>query len=250
MHIELGFAIAAVLATFFVGLSKGGMQVTGMLATPILSLQIDPLRAAAILLPVFIISDAVGVWTFRKRYDARNLAILIPSALFGIFLGWLLAASVPERAVGAMIGAIGLAYVIYAHSGLRRLSSVRRRPSRVVGWICGIMSGFTSFVSHSGAPPYQIYVLPQRLDKLVYAGTSAIVFASMNAAKLVPYWALGEFPVSTLKISMMLIPVGVLSTLLGVYLVKVIPEKAYYTLAEILLAAISIQLIYINLAST
>lgn len=105
------------------------------------------------------------------------------------------------------------------------------------------MSGFASFVSHSGAAPYQVYVLPQRLDKLTYAGTSAIVFATMNAAKLIPYWALGEFALSTLHISAVLVPVGIISTLLGVYFVKVPPERIYYVLAEILLALISLRLI-------
>lgn len=244
MILDPWFLFAAVLAAFLIGLAKGGMQVTGMLATPILSLQVEPLRAAAILLPVFIVSDIVGVWTFRKNYDRGNLITLIPSALTGIFLGWLLAAAVPPRAVAGMIGVIGLAYIIHAHSGWWKRAPSGKPPNRLIGWICGILSGFTSFISHAGAPPYQIYVLPQRLDKLVYAGTSAIVFASMNAAKLIPYWALGEFPVSSLKISMLLLPIGILATLLGVYLVKVIPEKTYYLLAEVCLAAISVKLLW------
>jgi uncharacterized membrane protein YfcA len=124
MQIDIGFAIAAIAATFFVGLSKGGMQITGMLATPIMSLRCDPLQAAAILLPVFIVSDAVDVWTFRKRYDLANLKILIPSALGGIFIGWLMAASVSEPAMTLLVGGIGLAYILYNHAGLRRLLPV------------------------------------------------------------------------------------------------------------------------------
>ena len=54
------------------------------------------------------------------------------------------------------------------------------------GILWGTLAGFTSFISHAGAPPFQIYVLPQRLPKLVFAGTSTILFATINAAKIVP----------------------------------------------------------------
>src|SRR3546814_8322223 len=54
------------------------------------------------------------------------------------------------------------------------------------GLVFGLLPGFTSFVAHAGAPPYQMYVVPQRLEKMAYAGTSTILFAIVNAAKLVP----------------------------------------------------------------
>ena len=41
--------------------------------------------------------------------------------------------------------------------------------------------------SHAGAPPYQVYVLPLGLEKTVFAGTTTIFFAFVNAVKLVPY---------------------------------------------------------------
>ncbi len=74
------------------------------------------------------------------------------------------------------------------------------RPADVPrGLFWGSITGFTSFVSHAGAPPYQMYVLPQRLEKMVYAGTSTIVFAIINLLKLPPYWFLGQVNLGSLR---------------------------------------------------
>jgi len=54
------------------------------------------------------------------------------------------------------------------------------------GLFWGTLSGFTSFISHAGAPPYQVYVLPQQLPKTVFAGTATLVFAAINLAKVLP----------------------------------------------------------------
>ena len=51
------------------------------------------------------------------------------------------------------------------------------------GLFWGVITGFTSFVSHSGGPPYQVYALPLKMTKTVFAGTSTIAFAIINAVK-------------------------------------------------------------------
>ncbi|MBP0574779.1 hypothetical protein J8J27_29130, partial [Mycobacterium tuberculosis] len=68
------------------------------------------------------------------------------------------------------------------------------------GLVWAVLTGFTSFVSHSGGPPFQVFVLPQRLPKMVYAGTVTIVFAAVNLMKLPPYVALGQVKLDNLGI--------------------------------------------------
>ncbi len=48
-------------------------------------------------------------------------------------------------------------------------------------------------IAHAGGPPFQIYVMPQRLARDVFVGTGAIVFALVNWIKVPPYIALGQF---------------------------------------------------------
>lgn len=77
----------AVLVAWIVGFSKGGWSAIGNLSVPLLSLAVDPLTAAGLLLPVYLISDGFGLWTYRHSYDQRVLKIMIPAGLLGIGLG-------------------------------------------------------------------------------------------------------------------------------------------------------------------
>src|SRR5699024_10594580 len=93
------FWMAAVLASVLVGMGKGGLPVVGMLGVPVLALVISPLTAAGLLLPVFVVSDIFGLYAYRKAFDRRVIAIMIPGALAGIAIGWITFRWVPDAAV-------------------------------------------------------------------------------------------------------------------------------------------------------
>ena len=240
---DFWFWFLACMATLFVGSSKGGLPLIGMLAVPIMALQISPVVAAGLLLPIYIVSDVYGLWLYRKSYDARNIAILVPAAAIGISVGWATASITNEAVVTLLVGIIGLAYCIDAIVKARR--KLPPRPADVPrGLFWGSLTGFTSFVSHSGAPPYQMFVLPQRLEKMVYAGTSTITFAIINLLKLPPYWFLGQVNAGSLRIAVILAPIAITGAFLGFRLTKIIPEKAFYRFVEVALFIVSLKLIY------
>ena len=240
---DFWFWILAGIATLFVGSSKGGLPLIGMLAVPLMALRISPVVAAGLLLPIYIISDMYGLWIYRKSFDARNIAILVPAAAIGIAVGWAAASITNEDVVTILVGVIGLAYCIDAVRKARR--NLPPRTADVPrGMFWGSLTGFTSFVSHAGAPPYQMYVLPQRLEKMVYAGTSTIVFAIINLLKLPPYWFLGQVNLDSLEIAAMLIPLALAGAYLGFRLTKILPEKAFFRIVEVALFIVSLKLIY------
>ncbi|MCB2130416.1 MAG: sulfite exporter TauE/SafE family protein [Rhodobacteraceae bacterium] len=226
-----------------VGLSKGGLPVIGMLAVPVMALVMPPLTAAGLLLPVYVVSDLIGLIAYRRSFDRRVLAILIPATTIGVGLGWGLAAQVPEWLITGVIGVIGAVFA---------LTLMTRRPSggdpRPAGWgkgaFWGAITGFTSFVSHAGGPPYQVYVLPLGLAKVVFAGTTTILFAYVNAIKLVPYWALGRLSVGNLQIAAALAVPACLAVVAGVWLVRVLPERLYFRLVTWALLLISLRLVW------
>lgn len=243
LYTEVTFCIAAILASVAVGLSKGGLPVIGMMGVPLLSLVTSPIEAAGILLPIYVITDMFGLWFYRHEYDSRNLKILIPAAILGVGVGWATAFVVSDASVTLLVGLIGLAFCV--NNWLRWDTATSPRSADVPrGVLWGMVSGFTSFVSHSGGPPYQVYVLPQRLDKIIYAGTTTILFAIVNAAKLIPYWALGQLSLSNIKIASVLVPAGVAATLAGVKLVRVVPERIFFAVVEAGLFLVSLKLTY------
>ena len=244
---DLWFWILAGVATLFVGSSKGGLPLIGMLAVPLMALQISPVVAAGLLLPIYIISDMYGLWIYRKSFDLRNIYILVPAAAIGIGVGWATASITNEHVVTILVGLIGLAYCIDAVLKARR--KLPPKPADVPrGLFWGSITGFTSFVSHAGAPPYQMYVLPQRLEKMVYAGTSTIIFAIINLLKLPPYWFLGQVNLDSLEIALKLAPIAITGAYIGFRLTKILPEKAFFRIVEVALFLVSMKLIYDGVA--
>ncbi len=240
---DFGFWVAAMVAALVVGMGKGGLPMVGMLAVPVLSLTISPVTAAGMLLPVYVVSDMFGLYAYRHAYDRRVLAIILPGAVVGIGVGWATAHLVPEWVVTALVGVIGVSFAL--NLLLRRGGTTEPRPARVVpGLFWGTLTGFTSFVSHSGAPPYQVYALPLNMPKLVFAGTATIAFAIVNAVKLIPYYFLGQLSLENLEVAAVLMPVAALAVFAGLQLVKWLPEVLFFRLVTWALLVISLKLLW------
>ncbi len=234
--------LAGSIAAFLVGLGKGGLASMGTFGVPIMALTMSPIRAAAILLPVFVVSDVFALWLYRREFSLRNLRILIPAATVGIATGWITASRISDAGVGILIGILGIGFCVNtwrvrSHPFVPHAADVPR------GTLWGVVLGFASFVSHAGAAPFQIYVAPQRLPKLVYAGTSAITFAAVNALKLAPYWALGQFSAPNLRLSAYLLLPAIIGTQVARHIVRRIPERAYYAFLQVALMVVSVELI-------
>jgi uncharacterized membrane protein YfcA len=236
------FWMAAVVAAALVGASKGGLPVVGMLGVPVLALTISPVAAAGLLLPVFVLSDMFGLYVYRRHFDRRVLSILIPATTLGVGLGWATASLVSERLVGGLVGVIGASFAAYVL--LRPNVTTARRAGRMAGTFWGTVSGFTSFVSHAGAPPYQVYVLPLGLEKTVFAGTTTILFAYVNAIKLIPYWALGQLSLDNLRVAAVLTVPAVLAVFAGTRLVRVLPSALFFRLVAWALLLVSLKLLW------
>ncbi|HQY44067.1 MAG TPA: sulfite exporter TauE/SafE family protein [Paracoccaceae bacterium] len=236
------FWMAALAAAVLVGMGKGGLPVVGMLGVPVLSLVISPVTAAGLLLPVYVLSDMFGLYAYRAAFDRRILAILAVGVTAGVGLGWATASITPEWLVTALVGVIGTLFALRLLVG-GSAEGPQREAKVAPGLFWGAITGFTSFVSHSGAPPFQIYVLPLRLPKMVYAGTNTILFAYLNAIKLVPYWALGQFSPQNLKAAAILMPAAAAAVFLGVRLVRIVPEGLFFRLITWALLVVSLKLL-------
>jgi len=237
------FYAAAIPAVIVVGLSKGGFGGGGLLGTPLLAMVIPPLEAAAIMLPIMIAMDLVALHAWWGIFDRRSVAILIPSSILGIAIGWAIAAYVSDDAVKLIVGAVALGFILnYLLGGARR--SAAKEPNVVKGAFWGTIGGFTSFVSHAGGPPMQMYLLPLRLDPKVLAGTTVLVFAVANFVKLLPYTMLGQFSTAHLTASAVLLPFAPLATWFGARLVRTIRPETFYRVTYTLLFIVAAKLLY------
>jgi uncharacterized membrane protein YfcA len=244
------FYLLAIPAVTLLGLSKGGFAGLGMVATPMLALIMPPLQGAAILLPLLIVQDVISVWTYRRAWSAWNLKVLIPGAALGMGCGALFAGLVSNAAIELTVGAIGLVFVFYTwlfkwlRPDLGLAGGKPYRPPVVLAVILGAMSGFMSLLIQVGAPPYQIHILPQRLDKLTLVGTTVIFYAFMNLMKIVPYFALGQFSTRNFATSVALLPLAIGANFLGIWLVRRTPTELFYRIAYILMILITLALLW------
>ena len=240
------FYAAAIPAVIFVGLSKGGFGgAMALIGMPLMALVVSPIKAAAIMLPILIVMDVVSLWTWRGVYDARTLKIMLPAAMVGIAIGWLTAAWVTATHVRLLVGIIA---ILFAADYLRRRLSpgeTGAMPHNAgKGSACGAIAGFTSFVSHAGGPPYQFYTLPLAQDPKVFVGTSVIFFAIVNAVKLLPYFALGQFDTANLATSAVLMPLAPVATLAGAWIVRRIDRTIFYPFMYIMVFLVGLKLVY------
>lgn len=243
MH-DLTFWIVAVAAVFMVALSKSGLVSSmGLVAVPLLAQVMPPRDAAGMMLPLLLVMDAIAIWTYRRDANWGILKIMLPGAMAGTLVGWALWSFVTDAVVNLLVGIIALAFIAW---GLLPVAKrlVDAQPSKPWGAFWGSLAGFTSFISHTGGPPYQIYVLPQRLSPVIYSGTTAFFFAIVNTAKLLPYFFLGQLSVSNLTNAALLTPVAVAGVLIGVFLVRRISARLFYYLAYWLVFILALKLIY------
>lgn len=223
------FYAAAVPATILIGLAKGGLGgAMGQVGVPLMALVMPPVQAAAIILPILLVMDVASLWTWRGYRDIRTLQLMLPGALIGIGIGWLTASIVTDDMVKLIVGLVAIIFFaryIFASAEKRAKAQPHNAASATL-W--SAIAGFTSFVAHAGGPPYQVYALPLRQDPKVYNGTSVIFFAIVNAVKVIPYFALGQFDVTNLEASAVLMPLAPLATFAGAWVVKRMRPEIFY----------------------
>jgi len=206
-------------------------------------LVISPVAAAGLMLPVYVISDWFGLYAYRREFDKRVLLIACVSMTIGVGLGWATAKMIPESYVTVLVGVISVAFAL--NQLLRKAVVVApRRAEWETGLFWCTIAGFTSFVSHTGGPPYQVWTLPLGLKKAVFAGTSTIAFAYINMIKLVPYYFLGQINLTSLEVALKLAPFAAAAVFFGVWVVKRLPEKLFFQIVTWSLLLIGVELIW------
>ena len=223
------FYCVAIPAVLLMGIGKSGFGVgLGSLAVPLMALAVTVPQAAAMLMPVLLLVDMLGLAAFRKHFDRRLVLFLIPFGLVGTLFGTFSFKLLDEKLVAGLVGLFTLLFL--AQRLLFPPKPDSPSPPRWLGAILTTMSGFTSFIAHAGAPPINAYVIPMRLAPITFAATMAVFFTVMNLSKWIPYAWLGLLDVQTMATSITLLPFAPLGVWVGVRLAKRIKPALFYRL--------------------
>ena len=238
------FYLIAIPVVLLTGISKTGIPgLFGGMAVPLLALVIPPLQAAAIMLPILCCIDLFGLRAFRGIYDRRNMPILLTGLAFGIVIGSLIFRLVHQDMLRLLIGAIAIAFALNNLFGW-----AKNRPPAKASWPRGVVwsavSGLTSFLAHAGSAPLMAYLLPLRLDKRIYVGTTVWFFFASNYAKIIPYAFLGQLDTTNFATSLVLLPFVPVGVKLGVIIQGKLEERVFYQISYWALLALGIKLVY------
>ena len=237
------FYAAAIPAVLLVGIAKGGFgSGAGIFATPLMALTVPIPQAAAIMLPILIVMDAVGLWAYRGKFHRQHLGVLLAGGVLGIVLGALAFRYLSDAWTRLVLGAISVGFVMHYYGF--RVGERIATPSRPKGFFWSIVSGLTSTIAHAGGPPLSIYLLPLRLEKTVLVGTTVVFFAVINVVKLVPYAWLELFDGRNLSTSAALAPLAPVGIFAGYQMMRRVNEVLFYRICYALLAVVGLRLLW------
>lgn len=237
------FFVFAVMSVIVVGISKSGFGAgLSMLSLPLMASQSIINEALAILLPLLIAIDLVGMRRFIKNTDWRILKIIVPPSIVGLVLGMIFFTAITPKALTLSIGVFTLLFLIQ-NVAMSRMDLKETKSYPWLGRSMGMLSGFTSFVAYIGGPPITVYMLREKLLPMVYTSTLGIFFTIINFGKLGPYAYLDLLNYQQLATSIILSPCVPIGVYFGFYLAKRISMKWYYRIVRFFLLVASIKLI-------
>jgi uncharacterized membrane protein YfcA len=223
------FYAVAIPAVLLLGVSKSGFGAGfGSLAVPLMAMAVAVPDAAAILMPILLVMDLMGLAAFRGHWDRALLRFLVPLGLLGTVVGTLLFKLLDARTVAGVVGTCTLLFLAQRLIFPPRPDSPP--PPKWLGAVLTVTSGFTSFVAHAGGPPLNAYVIPLKLPPLVFTATLAVYFFTINLSKWIPYAWLGLLDLRNMATSLALLPFAPIGVLVGVRLAHRIKPLLFYRL--------------------
>lgn len=236
---SIWFWLLAIIGVLLTGISKSGFAAGGgVLVTPLIALVIPVNQAVFFALPLLIVMDIKIIHYYYKNIDIHQIKQIIPAAIIGIGIGGLSIGHLSAEFLSLTLGIICIIFSIWQPL-INWLTKFKN-----LGIFWGMVAGFTSTLIHTGGPPLNIYLMSQKLPKLVWLSTGAIFFGVVNLIKIIPYVLTGEWKLDLFLTSLLLIPVAFFGAFLGKYIQSFISETRFLLLCRILLLFSGIILIF------
>ena len=234
-----GYAGTALL----IGLSKTGVPGLGTVIVPSMA-NIFPSRASTgILLPLLIAADLIAIIIYKKDALWPILLRMFPWTLLGIVFGWITLSKVSDNQLRIVIGIIILVTVI---SGFIWNSFINKKKNMLLPNFflpaASISAGFTTMLANAAGPVVTIFLISINLKKRQFVGTSAWFYFVINLIKVPFSVQLGLISQSSLTLNLMATPAIFVGGLIGILILKKIPETVFSYSVQILalLAAVNL----------
>lgn len=217
-----------VFAAVLIGASKTGISGAGMISIPILAAIFGGKMSAGLVLPMLSIADIFAVTYYNRHAQWKYVLKLLPWSILGVFLGIFVGDKISDTVFKQLIGIIVISSI-----GIMIWQDIRKKKINVPDYwwfaaLMGFAGGFATMIGNAAGGIMALYLLSMRLPKNSYIGTGAWFFFVINLFKI-PFhifiWK--TITLNSFVFDLTMIPALAIGALLGVKIVKLIPEKAY-----------------------
>lgn len=217
-----------IFCALLVGMSKTGIMGAGMVVIPVLAGVFGGKMSAGFLLPMLSIADVMAVRHYNRHAQWSHLTNLLPWTLAGIALGVWFGDVISDEQFKVTIGII-----IFICLGLMLWQDLNKRQLAVpdhwwISALTGLIGGFATMIGNAAGPIMAIYLLSMHLPKNHYIGTVAWFFLIINLLKIpLHYFIWQTITLDSLTFNVAMTPAILIGAVLGIRVVKILPERAY-----------------------
>ena len=239
----VGWVVIALCAVM-VGITKIGIPGLGILVVPLMASVLPARSSVGVLLGILILADLFAAGYHRRNAKWIHVLRLLPAAFAGIAAGYFGLKVVNDQQLKPIIGGIVLVMLGINYWHTRTKGKDAQVPTQ--WWfavVLGFMAGVTTMMANAAGPVMAVYLLSMRLPKEQYVGTGAWFFFIINLIK-VPFSAsLGLITLETLKVNAMLIPAVALGAIVGITVLKVLPQRVFRVVVQVIAAISAVRLL-------
>ena len=215
-------------SAFFIGMAKGGIKGTGLFVIPIMAILFGGKVSSGIVLPMLLLADFFAVRHYKGNTEWKTLWKLLPMALMGIWMGHYLGMLVSDKIFKLWMAGIVLGSLVLML--LQSKGYVKEEMVQHPGFasVIGLLGGFSSMVGNAAGPIMSVYLLGLKLPKLMFIGTSAWFYLTVNIMKL-PFhiFSWKTINLDTLMLNVYGIPFLVIGFISGAWVIHHIDEKVF-----------------------
>ena len=210
------------LCAMGIGMAKTGLGGLGMVVVPVMANIFGAKSSTGILLLLLIMADFFCVRYYHMHADIRQLVKLIPSTIIGILTGVLIGDVLSDEDFRLLLAGVIIA------GAVMMIIKVDIKENKIFSIVIGFLGGFITMIGNAAGPIMSIYFLSMGFNKNKFIGTAAWFFLFVNFFK-VPFHVFiwNTIDLDILLFDLSLFPFILIGAIIGVWIVKKIPERPY-----------------------
>lgn len=236
--------LLALFGALCIGLSKSGLAGTATLNVVLMAQIFGAKPSVGLVLPLLIVADLLGFLINRKGGSWRQIVPMMPPAIAGVIVGWLLLDRIDNDVARVVIGWIILGLLAFNFVlRKRREQFLALTEHRGFAQGMGFLAGTVTMIANAAGPVMTVFLLSQRLEKREHLGVFCRFFLFINLFKLPFSNSVGLISGPSLLTNLVLLPGVFLGIYLGWQILKRIPQDAFENTLAILTAFAAVWLI-------